>query len=148
MSFRLFFPIFAAFVFSSCSGDSSPSAPGEEEEGTLNFEFTFATSDEGFSGGFSDYPEEIEANMNPVFQYTSLPETFAPERKGLKIAGSNSSDDLFMFIKKRLDSEKARQRRRNKSEQGLSGVNDCRIRHLGGLRMLRYWRAAWRKRVS
>ena len=102
MRSRLFLLVFAATVFLGCSGDSNPSSPGGEE--SLDFEFTFAASDEGFSGGFSDYPEEIEANMDLVFQHTDLPEAFAPGRKGLKIAGSNSSDDLFMYIKKRLGS--------------------------------------------
>lgn len=102
MYFRLFLPIFAAIVFSGCSDESSPIAPGEEE--ALDFEFTFSTSDEGFKGDFSDYPDEMEEDMNLVFQYTSLPEGFAPDRKGLKIAGSNSSDDLFMYIKKKLGS--------------------------------------------
>ncbi|HUU26975.1 MAG TPA: hypothetical protein VM123_04115 [archaeon] len=93
----------AALIATACSDDDSgPAAPSNNK--VLEFEYTFAASDEGFSSGFADYPSGEEGFYGLDFEYKSLPDNFHPERKGLFITGNNHSDDLFMFIKRRLGS--------------------------------------------
>jgi hypothetical protein len=67
-----------------------------------HFAFDFSESDHGFVAGFADLPADFEpALYNLVADRRSLPANLggAP---ALFIGGSNRSDDLFMFWKKRI----------------------------------------------
>jgi hypothetical protein len=81
----------------------------DKEDNTLNlkqtFAYDFATSDEGFSGGFADWHDDHpnhQENYNLIFDHASLPDPLNVQKKALKLAGTNNSDDLFMFVKKKL----------------------------------------------
>lgn len=99
MSSRIFPLLSILFLFIACS-DHNPVAPADS--GKLDFEFTFAVSDEGFSAGFAEYPEGAEQFYELASGYQPLPAGFETGRKGYFITGSNHSDDLFMFVKKKL----------------------------------------------
>lgn len=74
---------------------------------SVSFHYTFENGKEGWEGGFADYPVE---NADPaiyemVFERKKLPAELktAPNDKALFIQGHNRSDDLFMFVKRKLD---------------------------------------------
>jgi hypothetical protein len=77
----------------------APVAPSDDRP---LFTFDFATSSDGWSAGFADYPVGWEPQMDLVSGHRPLPSPLDQTRGGLFIAGSNSSDDLFMFWKHRI----------------------------------------------
>lgn len=85
------------WIATACNGTTSPD-PGIE---VLEFDFTEATH--GWVGGFSDFPPEWEERMELESGHEPLPAEVEREGRGLRIAGSNNSDDLFMFWKGRAE---------------------------------------------
>ena len=73
------------------------------EAQTGRWEFDFAVSDHGFVAGFADYPSR---DFDPALYDLASDRRARPANLGgapaLFIGGSNRSDDLFMFWKKRL----------------------------------------------
>jgi hypothetical protein len=65
------------------------------------FAFDFTRSSAAWIGGFADYPAGWEQQMDLVAEHRPLPAPLDQTRGGLFIAGSNNSDDLFMFWKGR-----------------------------------------------
>ncbi|NBI29999.1 PEP-CTERM sorting domain-containing protein [Chengkuizengella marina] len=66
---------------------------------------TFGSSDRGWIGGFADYPVDYDESQYQLqFSRESLPIEIDPEGNGLFLSGVNRSDDLFMFLKKKVDS--------------------------------------------
>ncbi|TCP62499.1 hypothetical protein [Baia soyae] len=63
-------------------------------------EDTFDGGYNGWSGGFSDYPPGTETEWRLSFSLQDLPKNLTKQQKGLHIAGSNHSDDLFMYVTK------------------------------------------------
>jgi hypothetical protein len=66
----------------------------------------FSVSQEGWVGDFADYPvgPDDSAFYELRFEYTNRPSELAPSspQKAILISGNNHSDDLFMFIKKKV----------------------------------------------
>ena len=75
----------------------------EEDEPDLVFDFDLNTDLQGWVGGFTDYP--VDLTDWPDFELTwghePLPSNLG-SGSGLYISGKNYSDDLFMFIKRRV----------------------------------------------
>jgi hypothetical protein len=73
------------------------------EAQTGRWEFDFAVSDHGFVAGFADYPSQ---GFDPALYDFVADHRARPANLGgapaLFIGGSNRSDDLFMFWKKRI----------------------------------------------
>lgn len=73
------------------------------EAQTGRWEFDFSASDHGFVAGFADYPSR---DFDPALYNFVADRRARPANLGgtpaLFIGGSNRSDDLFMFWKKRL----------------------------------------------
>ncbi len=74
----------------------------EENIRVFSFTFDFSLTDHGWSGDFSDYPEGDSVFYELEIMHELLPSNLSTTRKGIKVAGNNHSDDLFMFIKKQL----------------------------------------------
>ena len=55
---------------------------------------------DGWSGGFADYPVGSDVDYHLEWGWRLLPEPFSGH--GFHLAGTNRSDDLFMFLKKRI----------------------------------------------
>jgi hypothetical protein len=92
--------VIATLLFTSMMAcGQTPGAPSEN--GSL-FMFDFATSPDGWVAGFCDYPVSYEQQMNFVAEHRLLPSPLDETRGGLFIAGSNFSDALFMFWKRRV----------------------------------------------
>jgi hypothetical protein len=85
-----------------CNGCNVP-----EQEVTvfsISFPFSELDSDKGWTGDFADYPEADSVTYGLYYHHDLLPDNLNTngETHGLHISGNNGSDDLFMFIKKKI----------------------------------------------
>lgn len=65
--------------------------------------FTFENGVEGWSGGFADYPVGEDEFYEVSFEWAPLPAPLDQNQKALEISGNNHSDDLFMFVKRKIE---------------------------------------------
>lgn len=86
-----------AFAIISCIDDEEQDRRSQYG----NFVYDFDDSAEGWEGEFADYPVGEAESYQLEFAYDTLP---APldEEGALRMSGKNMSDDLFMFIKRRI----------------------------------------------
>ncbi len=73
----------------------------DEPDRVVN-EWDFSGDAQGWEGDFADYPVGKEEFMGLDFEYETLPEPLDENQGALKLTGTNTSDDLFMFAKKRI----------------------------------------------
>ncbi|QGY43186.1 hypothetical protein GM418_05785 [Maribellus comscasis] len=93
---KLFIAVIAATIlFFSCDEDENTPAPQE-------FTYEFNSDTDGWTGGFADYPAGNDSFYEMLFEYTALPEPLDHTKGALKISGNNHSDDLFMFVKRKI----------------------------------------------
>ena len=77
---------------------------GDASDGSGDgYTFTFSNGTEGWSGGFSDYSKNIEGSLSLRFAHTTLPAPLDRSNGAVMLSGVNRSDDLFMYIKRRID---------------------------------------------
>jgi hypothetical protein len=81
----------------ACGG--GPTQP----RGSLIVTFDFAAGPLGWSAGFADYPAGQESFYELTQTVAPLPPPLAPGRSAWFLSGNNHSDDLFMFLARRLD---------------------------------------------
>jgi len=72
---------------------------------TFEVDVDFARGPQGFVAGFADYPPSNEPIYGLEADYRALPEPLDATRSALYIAGTNRSDDLFMYYKGQVDLE-------------------------------------------
>jgi hypothetical protein len=78
--------------------DTTPKAP-------IEVSFRFDKDKAGWDGGFVDLPVDYDKSAYELeFSYKDIPMTNKTD-KGLFLRGQNRSDDLFMFITKKLNEE-------------------------------------------
>ncbi len=65
-------------------------------------EFTFDSDMEGWVGDFADYPIGAEEFYKLSLQHSFLPSPLNQENGAIEQSGKNRSDDLFMFIKRKV----------------------------------------------
>ncbi|WP_420320373.1 hypothetical protein [Flagellimonas sp.] len=68
----------------------------------IEFDYDFAKDMQNWQGGFSDYPEGEEVSFELEIEHSSLPIPLDESQGAIRQSGNNHSDDLFMFIKRRL----------------------------------------------
>lgn len=69
----------------------------------VEYNFDLSRGSEDWSAGFADLPVDHEEDIYELdFGFNPLPEELGSNKKALMISGHNRSDDLFMFIKRRL----------------------------------------------
>jgi hypothetical protein len=73
----------------------------------LEFDFPFELGSEGWVVGYSDYPVGLSTpDSLTLYQFSygfsPLPNNIIPRQSGIMISGANRSDDLFMFMKKKI----------------------------------------------
>jgi len=77
-----------------------------DENGILVFSesFDFSQSQGDWKVDFTDFPsgEEDSAFYELRFSYTNRPENLGANKKSMMLSGNNHSDDLFMFMKKKI----------------------------------------------
>ncbi|MCC8438551.1 protease inhibitor I9 family protein [Brevibacillus sp. M2.1A] len=66
-------------------------------------ESAFSKGTDGWIGGFADYPEKDKGFYKLTSSLKTLPKEINSKQKGLYLSGYNGSDDLFMFVKKKLN---------------------------------------------
>jgi hypothetical protein len=66
------------------------------------FTYDFSTGYDGWMGDFADYPVTDSVFYQLEFTRTALPNPLNTSNYALKITGNNHSDDLFMFIKRKI----------------------------------------------
>jgi hypothetical protein len=86
----------AAILLTSCGEDQAVRV--------FSYSYLFKAADQGWTGDFADYPEGDSINYELFFLHDTLPTNLNSKAtiKGLHISGKNGSDDLFMFVKKKI----------------------------------------------
>jgi len=64
--------------------------------------YHFLAGPDGWTGDFADYPDGREAAWALSFRYATLPPPLDTNKGALMLSGNNHSDDLFMFVKKKI----------------------------------------------
>lgn len=77
---------------------------GSEFSTVFSISYDFSVTDQGWTGDFADYPQADSIAYELIFKHDTLPANLSNggTKKGLMVSGNNHSDDLFMFIKKKL----------------------------------------------
>ncbi|WP_276498489.1 hypothetical protein [Pontibacter litorisediminis] len=85
-----------ASVF-GCADDDPTVLPSD------GYSYTFEQGNEGWQGGFADYPSDWERErFEFAFAHDDLPPEVGEEGGAMRISGRNISDDLFLFMKKQI----------------------------------------------
>lgn len=66
----------------------------------IDHNFNSSTTD--WVGGFADYPEGVEEDWGFSVTHSFLPSPLDTTKKGVRISGSNHSDDLFMYLTRKV----------------------------------------------
>ena len=90
--------IFFLLFLTGCGSDNTTVISDNEV-----LEYTFSVDAEGWQGSFSDYAQEREDIYEFLFAHTTLPFPLNEDDGALLLSGNNHSDDLFMFIKRKID---------------------------------------------
>lgn len=97
--------IFLLALSAGCGGTGESPQPQPQPEPTVappTLSYDFREGAQGWESGFADYPPgeeefyELEAGLRP------LPAGVEPSGQAYYISGSNRSDDLYMFLKRKL----------------------------------------------
>lgn len=77
-----------------------------DENGIMVFSesFDFSQSENNWTADFADYPTGADdsAFYELRFAYTNRPENLGANKKSMMLSGCNHSDDLFMFMKRKI----------------------------------------------
>lgn len=68
----------------------------------VEYSFEFTSDAEGWTGDFADYPVGEAESYELEFEHTTLPAPLDETEGALRLSGLNKSDDLFMFIKRKI----------------------------------------------
>ena len=99
--YRLFAFGLMIFAITACTQDSYI------ERDPMEFTFDFSGGANGWAGDFADYPVGEAGSYELKFEVSTLPEPLPENEAALMLSGTNMSDDLFMFLKKKLTGLKA-----------------------------------------
>ena len=81
--------------------DGSEAAP-EPGSGPIEFSYSFETDAEGWAFGFADLPENHDQSLYELEAgHRALPDGL--DGAGVRMQGHNRSDDLFMYLMRRVD---------------------------------------------
>lgn len=83
-------------------GAAACTSESDVDEVQTDFKFSFDENTEGFVGDFADYPVGSSDDYDLEFKHSKLPAPMNQQDGSLKQSGDNHSDDLFMFVKKKI----------------------------------------------
>ena len=111
-------------LLSACGSDNDDI---KADPNTKMVHIDFNESITGWKAGFADYPAGEEDFYELDFGHANLPAALDTNRKGFKVTGNNHSDDLFMFITKKVDGLEPNTRYdfRFKVTFGTNAQNNC-----------------------
>jgi hypothetical protein len=89
----------AFFLVAACMNDE-----GDVLDDLQTYSYDFNTSDHGWTHGFSDLPAgSADSTFYELkYAYTTQPESIAAGNNAIMLSGNNHSDDLFMYVKKKI----------------------------------------------
>ena len=100
--FLLFLLSYPLVILVGCSEDSMEDLNGKDKE--FNHVFNFSESEaQKWEAGFADYPVGEDEFYELESGYATVPEEAGEEKPAFMISGNNHSDDLFMFMYRKLD---------------------------------------------
>jgi hypothetical protein len=87
-----------AILTSSCKKDNDSGI-------SIDWTFGFLSDSEAWTGGFADYPNEpgVDSIYGFEFSFAGLPAPLNTFDGALRQSGINRSDDLFMFVKRKIN---------------------------------------------
>jgi len=99
-------------LLASCDNSNKPTPPKPEPvpapippplpgNDVVQIDFNFNSNTDGWTAGFADYPIAQASIFNLSANFSQLPAPLQTA-SGFMVSGTNRSDDLFMFIKKRF----------------------------------------------
>ncbi len=91
----MIFGIILAFFAACNTGDDTGKEPVE-----LTFDFSGGAA--GWTGDFADYPVGEAESYELDYKISTLPAPLDENEAAFVLTGTNMSDDLFMFMKKRI----------------------------------------------
>ncbi len=92
----------SAATLAGCSIDDID-AP-EEKDLEFNYALHFSESEaQNWKAGFADYPAGEEEFYKLEWGFATVPPEAGEEKPSIRISGNNHSDDLFMFLYRKLD---------------------------------------------
>ena len=116
------------FAVAACDHD----APPDPKPPVSNvFSFKLDSGNEGWEAGFADYPVGEETFFELQSGWQPLPTPLA-DTNGILLSGNNHSDDLFMFIKRRVEGLSSNARYRLGFEIELATNADTGCAGVGG----------------
>jgi len=74
----------------------------EDDIRVFNSSYDFNDSQYEWSGDFTDYKIRDSSQVKFQFLYTNVPTNTPVSQRSLVLSGINTSDDLFLFIKKKI----------------------------------------------
>lgn len=74
----------------------------EEQPQSVVYSYEFTSDNEGWTGGFADYPVGEETFYELNFSYGTLPAPLDQTEGAIILSGNNHSDDLFMYATKKV----------------------------------------------
>ncbi len=95
--YKLSLIIFSLLLMAACSKNDETT-----ETIPLKFTYDFTSNSNSWQGGFADYPAGQEAFYELEFGHSTLPTPLDEFKGSLRQSGNNHSDDLFMFIKRKI----------------------------------------------
>ena len=97
--FKFFWLLFVSIIFLlGCKKEKAT-------DSSKQYSFNFQANAEGWSGDFADYPSAADQRpiYNLQFSHTMLPNPLSNSDGALRQSGTNRSDDLFMFVRKKIE---------------------------------------------
>lgn len=95
--------VFAVLLLTGCSDD-------DDNQSTTTLTYDFDSDMEGWEADFADYPEGEETLYELKSKLIGLPSPLDSDDNAIKLTGKNHSDDLFMFIKRKITGLEPNQR--------------------------------------
>jgi uncharacterized protein len=96
--YKIYLILLCCVAASACSKDDNEAL----NQDPLIFNFDFTSDNQGWQGDFADYPKSEESIYELEFTQSMLPAPLDESNGSLKQSGNNHSDDLFMFVKKKI----------------------------------------------
>lgn len=89
-------------IFGSCAGEDDSFFTEK------TFQYSWEINEEGWQFGYADYPSGLSLQDSlglyaMSYGYSLLPNAIQPPQKGMMLAGANRSDDLFMYLFKKIE---------------------------------------------
>lgn len=89
-------------IFAGCIGEDNP------VNSVITYQYSWEMNNEGWEVGYADYPSNLSLQDSLElyaisYGHRTLPDAIQPSQKGMMLAGANRSDDLFMYLFKKVD---------------------------------------------